>query len=91
MKLKSVKSGYRKGQVGQQAGIGFPVRVRADSKTENPDLIPKIISNHNLNKNTRIKLKQNGQRIQDTYLGTYPGKGVLQSTQLAKISSSKFL
>ena len=35
MKLKSVKSDYQKGQIGRYIGIGFSVRVRADSKTEN--------------------------------------------------------
>ena len=40
MKLKLVKSDEQKGQIGQYAGIGFPVHVKADSKTENPDPIP---------------------------------------------------
>ena len=47
MKLKSIKSDYQKGQIMQYAGIGLPVGVRADSKIENPDLIPNNISNHN--------------------------------------------
>ena len=77
MKLKSVKLGYQKGQIGQYACIGFPVRVRADSKTENPDPIQNNMSNHNLKTNTGRKLKQYGQKNWDTYFGTYPGNGVL--------------
>ena len=90
MKLKLVKSDYQKGQIGRYNDIGFPVQVRADSRSENPDLIPNNIGNHNLNTNNGIKLKHNGQRIRDTHLGTYPGNRVLQSTHLTKISSSKF-
>ena len=77
MKLKSIKSDYQKGQIGLQAGIGFPVRVRADSRSGDPDSIPDNISNHNLKISTRRNLKQYGQKNQDTYLGTYPGNGVL--------------
>jgi len=39
--------GLPESQIGQQASIGFPVRVRADSRSENPDPIHNIISNHN--------------------------------------------
>jgi len=40
--------------------------------------------NHNLKINTGRKLKQYDRKSQDTYLDTYPGNGVLQSTQLKK-------
>ena len=58
----------------------FPVRVRADSKTENPDPIPNHTSKHHAKTNIGRKLKQYGQKNQSTYPGTYPGNGVLQST-----------
>ena len=61
MKLKSVKSDFQKGQIRQFASIGFPVRVRADSRSENPDPIPNNIGNHNLNTNNETKrLKNSG-------------------------------
>jgi len=41
LKLKSIKSDNQKGQIGRYVGIGFPIRVRADSKTENLDPMPK--------------------------------------------------
>ena len=43
-------------QIGQKASIGFPVRVRAYSRSENPDLILNNISNHNLKTHTGGKL-----------------------------------
>ena len=43
-------------QIRLQAGIGFPVRVRAYSRFENPDPILNNISNHNLKANTERKL-----------------------------------
>ena len=78
-------------QIRLLADIGFPVRVRAYSKSENPDPILNNISNHNLKANTGRKLNNTVEKFWDTYLGTYPENGVLQSTHLAKISSSKFL
>jgi len=65
-------------QIGLQAGIGFPVRVRAYSRSENPDPILNNISNHNLKVNTGRKLNNIIEKIWDTHLGTYPGNGVLQ-------------
>ena len=56
MKLKLVKLDYQKGQIKQDTGIGFPVQVRAHSKTENPDPIPNNISNYNPKINTGRKL-----------------------------------
>ena len=47
---------YQKGQIGLQAGIGFPVRVRTYSRSKNPDPILNNISNHNLKANTGRKL-----------------------------------
>jgi len=60
LKLKSVKSDYQKGQIGQHASFGFSVRVRADSRSETTDPIHNNISNHKLNINIGRKLKQNG-------------------------------
>ena len=34
-------------QIGLQAGTRFPVRVRADSRSENSDSIHNNLSNHN--------------------------------------------
>ena len=45
-----------------QASIGFPVRVRAYSRSENPDPIHNNRSNHNPKKHTGRKLKQYGQK-----------------------------
>ena len=39
--------GLPESQIGQQASIGFPVRVRAYSRSENPDPMLNKISNHN--------------------------------------------
>ena len=50
------QSDYQKGQIGQQASIGFPVRVRADSRSETPDLIHNNIYNHNTKIHTGRKL-----------------------------------
>jgi len=36
-----------KGQIKQYAGIGFPLQIRPNSRSENPDPIPNNISNHN--------------------------------------------
>ena len=88
MKLKSVKSDYRKGQIGRYTNIRFPVQLRADSRSENSDSIPNNIGNHNY-KNTGRKLNNTFEKIWDTHQGTYPGNGVLQSAHLTKISSSK--
>ena len=63
MKLKSIKSDYQKGQIRRYAGIRFTVRVRADSKTENPDPIPNNMSNHNLKTNTGRKLNNTVKKI----------------------------
>ena len=57
-----VKLDYQKGQIRQYTGIGFPFQVKADSKTENSDLIPNNISYHNPEKNTGRKLKQYAQK-----------------------------
>ena len=55
--------GLSEGQIGQQASIGFPVRVRADSRSENPDPIPNNMSNHNLKINIRRKLNNTVKKI----------------------------
>ena len=47
----------------QHAGSRFLVRVRADSKTENPDPIPNNMSSHNTKIIARRKLKQYGRKI----------------------------
>ena len=64
---------------------------QAYSSSENSDPILNNISNHNLKVNTERKLNNTVKKIWDTYQGTYPGNGVLQSSHLTKISSSKFL
>ena len=48
--MKSVKSYYQKGQIIQYAGIGFPVRVRVDSKTE-------ILIRYQKHENSQLKYK----------------------------------
>ena len=83
-----VKSDYQNGQIGLQAGTGFPVRVRAYSRSENPDLIHNNISNHNLRANTKRKLNNMVEKIWDTYLGTYPGNGVLHTANIVGSSTT---
>ena len=61
-----------------------PVPGQADSRSENLDPIHNNISNHNSKANTERKLNNTVENIWDTYLDTYPGNGVLQSTHLAK-------
>ena len=62
-------------QIGQQASIGFPVRVRAYSRSENPDPILNNISNHDPKTQTGGKLNNTVEKIWDTHLGTYPRSG----------------
>ena len=64
-------------QIGLLAGIGFPVRVRAYTRSENPDPILNNINNHNLKTHTERKLNNMIEKFWDTYLGTYPGNGML--------------
>ena len=78
MKLKSVKSDYQKGQIGQHAGIGLLVQVSTDSRSENPNPTYNNISNHNPKLNTGRKLKQYGQNFFGHASGYYPENGVLQ-------------
>jgi len=61
--LKLVKLDYQKVQIGLQAGIGFLVRVRAYSRSENPDPIHNNISNHNSKANTGRKLNNTIEKI----------------------------
>ena len=61
--MKSIKSDYQNGQIGQQASIGFPVWVRADSRSENLDPIHNNISNHNSKANTGRKLNNTVEKI----------------------------
>ena len=44
------------GQIEQHADVGFPVLVRADSRSENPNPIHNNISNHKSKANTGRKL-----------------------------------
>ena len=57
------KLGFHKGQIGKQADIGFLVRVRAYSRSENPDPIPKSISNNNSKTHTGRKLSNMVEKI----------------------------
>ena len=70
--------GLAESQIGLLVGIGFPVRIRAYSRSENPDPILNKISNHNSKTHTGRKLNNMVEKFWDSYLGTYPGYGVLQ-------------
>ena len=72
-------------QIGLSAGTGFSVRVRTDSRSENPDPILNNISNHNSKTHTGGKLNNTVEKIWDTHLGTYPVYKVIQ------IFSQKFV
>ena len=72
--------GLPESQIGQQTSIGFPVRIRAYSRSENPDPILNNISNRNPKTHTRKKLNNTVENFWDTYLGTYPGNGVLYTS-----------
>ena len=52
--------GLSESQIGLLAGIGFPVWVRAYSRSENPDLILNNISNHTSKTHTGRKLSNIG-------------------------------
>ena len=69
--------GLPESQIGLLAGMGFPVRVRAYSRSENPDPMHKNISNHNSKTYTERKLNNMVEKFWDTYQGTSPGNGVL--------------
>ena len=55
-KTKIGQIGLPGSQIGLLAGIGFPVRVRAYSRSENPNLILNNITNHNSKTHTGRKL-----------------------------------
>ena len=79
-KDRRVESGFHghtslKGQIGQYAGIGFLVQIKADSNTENLDPIPNNISNDNPKINTERKLKQYGRKIGTRIWVRIPGTG----------------
>ena len=54
--------GLSESQIGRYVVIGFPIWVRADSRSENLDPIHNNISNHNSKTNTGRKLKQYGRK-----------------------------
>ena len=87
--MKSVKSDYQNGQIKLQAGTGFPVWVRAYSRSENPDPIHNNISYHNSRTHTGRKLSNMIEKIWDTYLSTYPGNWVLQKVKVKIIDLTK--
>jgi len=61
--------GLPESQIGLSAGIGFSVRVRAGSRSENPDPIHNNISNHNSKTYTGRKLNNTVEKN----LGHVPG------------------
>ena len=73
--------GLPESQIGHQAGTRFPVRVRADSRSENSDPIHDNLSNHNPKTNTGRKLNNTVKKFRTRIWVPIPGVDTLKKTR----------
>ena len=78
MKLKSVKTDYKKDQIEQYTKVGSPDQIRADSESTNPDpMQDNHIIYHKIKQIWEVIRKIQLKNL-NTYLSMYFENGVLQ-------------